>query len=168
MFVRHGRYLRRRSRGPKCSICVSHVLYRQHRPVTVVDSIKGKPSVDGERLTTSCGGSILERKSSLMLILKRSAFLLATTTTIPFATTNIKAVRAMSTSSTNTSSSNNKLKTGGALIFLHGLGDSPAGWSSLANRLPQIQPRLANIQYIFPAAPTIPIAINGNGTCYVI
>lgn len=50
----------------------------------------------------------------------------------------------------------------GALIFLHGLGDSPAGWSSLQFQLPQLQPSLKNIQYVFPAAPTIPISINGN------
>jgi lysophospholipase II len=49
----------------------------------------------------------------------------------------------------------------GALIFLHGLGDSPAGWSDLERSLPELQPRLASLEYVFPAAPTIPIAING-------
>jgi lysophospholipase II len=49
----------------------------------------------------------------------------------------------------------------GALIFLHGLGDSPAGWSSLQTQLPSLQPRLSNIKYVFPHAPTIPISING-------
>lgn len=63
--------------------------------------------------------------------------------------------------STAAATTNNKL---GALIFLHGLGDSPAGWSSIEQQLPRIQPRLANIQYVFPAAPVIPLAINGNGT----
>lgn len=49
----------------------------------------------------------------------------------------------------------------GALIFLHGLGDSPAGWSSLQFTLPQLSPRLKDIEYVFPPAPTIPISING-------
>jgi lysophospholipase II len=56
---------------------------------------------------------------------------------------------------------NSTCKTG-ALIFLHGLGDSPAGWSSLEQMLPKIKPRLSNVKYVFPAAPTIPISINGN------
>jgi lysophospholipase II len=49
----------------------------------------------------------------------------------------------------------------GALIFLHGLGDSPAGWSQLQWSLPQMKPRLKEIKFVFPAAPTIPISING-------
>ena len=49
----------------------------------------------------------------------------------------------------------------GALIFLHGLGDSPAGWSQLKSMLPSMKPRLKDITYIFPAAPTIGITING-------
>lgn len=49
----------------------------------------------------------------------------------------------------------------GALIFLHGLGDSPAGWSHLKSMLPSMKPRLKEITYIFPAAPTIGITING-------
>lgn len=49
----------------------------------------------------------------------------------------------------------------GALIFLHGLGDSPGGWSHLQRSLPNLQPRLSNLEYVFPAAPTIPISING-------
>ena len=55
---------------------------------------------------------------------------------------------------------NSTCKTG-ALIFLHGLGDTPAGWSSLEQMLPSIKPRLANVKYVFPPAPTIPITING-------
>jgi predicted esterase len=50
----------------------------------------------------------------------------------------------------------------GALIFLHGLGDSPAGWSDLATTMPQNRPRLSRIKYVFPQAPTIPIGINGD------
>ena len=49
----------------------------------------------------------------------------------------------------------------GALIFLHGLGDTPAGWSELQYTLPSFHPRLKDIQYVFPPAPTIPITING-------
>lgn len=49
----------------------------------------------------------------------------------------------------------------GAVIFLHGLGDSPAGWSELKETLPSFHSRLSEIEYIFPAAPTIPITING-------
>jgi lysophospholipase-2 len=49
----------------------------------------------------------------------------------------------------------------GALIFLHGLGDSPAGWSHLEYILPDMKSRLKDIAYVFPAAPTIPISING-------
>lgn len=49
----------------------------------------------------------------------------------------------------------------GALIFLHGLGDSPRGWSSLEQSLPRLKPSLKDIKYVFPAAPTIPITING-------
>eukprot|EP00545_Synedropsis_sp_CCMP1620_P006000 CAMPEP_0119021672 /NCGR_PEP_ID=MMETSP1176-20130426/26487_1 /TAXON_ID=265551 /ORGANISM="Synedropsis recta cf, Strain CCMP1620" /LENGTH=233 /DNA_ID=CAMNT_0006976341 /DNA_START=79 /DNA_END=780 /DNA_ORIENTATION=+ len=51
-----------------------------------------------------------------------------------------------------------------ALIFLHGLGDGPSGWSSLQEMLPSIQPRLSNLKYVFPPAPTIPISINGGAT----
>lgn len=58
----------------------------------------------------------------------------------------------------STSSSSSKK---GALIFLHGLGDSPAGWSQLEKSLPQIKPKLKDIHYVFPASPTIPISING-------
>ena len=51
-----------------------------------------------------------------------------------------------------------------ALIFLHGLGDTPAGWSSLQFSLPQLQPKLKDIEYVFPPAPIIPISINGGAT----
>jgi predicted esterase len=49
----------------------------------------------------------------------------------------------------------------GALIFLHGLGDTPAGWSELESILPSMHSRLASLEYVFPAAPTIPLSING-------
>ena len=64
-----------------------------------------------------------------------------------------RTVLAMASSSTTSKS--------GALIFLHGLGDTPAGWSHLQRSLPKLQPRLSNLEYVFPAAPTIPISING-------
>eukprot|EP00537_Pseudo-nitzschia_pungens_P000042 CAMPEP_0172368534 /NCGR_PEP_ID=MMETSP1060-20121228/27815_1 /TAXON_ID=37318 /ORGANISM="Pseudo-nitzschia pungens, Strain cf. cingulata" /LENGTH=248 /DNA_ID=CAMNT_0013093163 /DNA_START=171 /DNA_END=917 /DNA_ORIENTATION=- len=49
----------------------------------------------------------------------------------------------------------------GALIFMHGLGDTPRGWMSLEQQLPRLKTRLKDIKYVFPAAPTIPITING-------
>jgi lysophospholipase-2 len=63
-----------------------------------------------------------------------------------------------------TLSSASKSSKKGALIFLHGLGDTPAGWSSLEKMLPSIRPNLKDIAYVFPHAPTIPIAINGGAT----
>ena len=61
------------------------------------------------------------------------------------------------------SSSNNMSSSGkkAALVFLHGLGDTPAGWSMLENQLPAICPRLSELMYSFPKAPTIGITING-------
>jgi Phospholipase/Carboxylesterase len=53
----------------------------------------------------------------------------------------------------------------GALIFLHGLGDTPSGWEmTIQQQLPQIKPRLSNLAYVFPPAPTMPISISGGGT----
>lgn len=48
-----------------------------------------------------------------------------------------------------------------ALIFLHGLGDTPMGWSSLEQTLPSLKPRLAKVKYVFPPAPMTEITING-------
>ena len=50
----------------------------------------------------------------------------------------------------------------GALIFLHGLGDTPNGWSHLKSQLPSIRPNLKNMTYSFPAAPIISISINSD------
>ena len=50
------------------------------------------------------------------------------------------------------------------MIFLHGLGDSPAGWSDLKYSLPSIKPRLKDMKYVFPPAPTVAITINGGMT----
>eukprot|EP00536_Pseudo-nitzschia_multiseries_P012440 jgi/Psemu1/298117/fgenesh1_pm.477_\ len=54
----------------------------------------------------------------------------------------------------------------GALIFMHGLGDTPRGWMSLEQQLPRLKPRLNadDVKYVFPAAPTIPITINGGSS----
>lgn len=67
-----------------------------------------------------------------------------------------RSVRTMSSASQSTKK--------GALIFLHGLGDTPAGWSDLKRSLPTYHSRLSGIEYVFPAAPTIPITINGGVT----
>jgi lysophospholipase-2 len=52
-----------------------------------------------------------------------------------------------------------------ALIFLHGLGDTPTGWSSLQSTLPSLRPSLAptamKFEYVFPPAPIIASTING-------
>lgn len=67
---------------------------------------------------------------------------------------------AMSTSSTT--SGNQQCGGKSAVVFLHGLGDSPAGWSSLEHQLPSLKPSLGqDVHYVFPPAPTIPITING-------
>lgn len=67
-----------------------------------------------------------------------------------------RSARAMSSASQSSKK--------GALIFLHGLGDTPAGWSDLKRSLPSYHSRLSDIEYVFPAAPTIPITINGGAT----
>ncbi|KAI9809300.1 MAG: hypothetical protein M1825_002591 [Sarcosagium campestre] len=47
------------------------------------------------------------------------------------------------------------------VIMLHGLGDSGAGWTVLANQIRQSRPKLNEVSFIFPNAPTIPITANG-------
>ncbi len=51
----------------------------------------------------------------------------------------------------------------GAVIFLHGMGDTSRGWSSLDQILPSASPRLSTdkIEYIFPQAPVKGITLNG-------
>ena len=67
---------------------------------------------------------------------------------------------AMSMSSTT--SSGDKQCGKSAVVFLHGLGDTPAGWSSLEYQLPSLKPSLGqDVHYVFPPAPTIGITING-------
>lgn len=74
----------------------------------------------------------------------------------------ISSLFSQQSSAMSSSASANTPK--GALIFLHGLGDTPLGWSSLENQLPELQPNLSKLEYIFPASPTIPISINGGMT----
>lgn len=52
-------------------------------------------------------------------------------------------------------------KKSGALVFMHGLGDTPAGWSMLQFQLPALKTKLSDILYVFPPAPTVSITING-------
>lgn len=63
----------------------------------------------------------------------------------------------------NKHSSTNNNDTKAALIFLHGLGDSPDGWASLAEALPNLRPSLAtlDITYVFPPAQMVDITVNG-------
>lgn len=51
----------------------------------------------------------------------------------------------------------------GAVIFLHGMGDTANGWASLDHMLPSICPRLSTekIEYVFPQAPVKAITLNG-------
>jgi lysophospholipase-2 len=81
-------------------------------------------------------------------------------------------VSAMSTpaaaaAAANAASKAASSKYHGALIFLHGLGDTPRGWSHLQNSLQHIKPRLNSndIKYVFPPAPVDQsITINGGAT----
>ena len=88
-----------------------------------------------------------------------------TTTTTTTTTNNVQALSMMSGSAAAAAASRQgggSSKYKGALIFLHGLGDTPAGWSySITQELPEIQPQLSDIKYVFPYAPVIPISING-------
>jgi lysophospholipase-2 len=77
------------------------------------------------------------------------------TTTIASAAAAVKASASSSDNDSCPSSSP------AALIFLHGLGDTPAGWSSLQQELTLLCHNLKEMKYIFPHAPTIGITING-------
>ena len=46
-------------------------------------------------------------------------------------------------------------------FFLSPPIQSPAGWSSLEDDLPDIRERLGDLHYVFPPAPTIGLTING-------
>ena len=70
----------------------------------------------------------------------------------------------LASAAASTCSAADKMKAG--VIFLHGLGDTPAGWSDLKHQLARFDARLKSpeIEWTFPAAPTIPITINGGAT----
>lgn len=57
----------------------------------------------------------------------------------------------------------NPSKDKAAVIFLHGLGDSPDGWASLTEAMPNLRPALADldITYVFPPANMVAITVNG-------
>ena len=59
------------------------------------------------------------------------------------------------------SSTSVKSRPAASIFFMHELGDTPRGWSQLQGMLPSTQPRLSQLQYVFPPAPTIGITING-------
>lgn len=64
----------------------------------------------------------------------------------------------------NNSTSPSSSKDKAAIIFLHGLGDSPDGWASLAEALAIRRPdTLAklDITYVFPPANMVAITVNG-------
>ena len=76
----------------------------------------------------------------------------------------IKNVTASKNDGSNNKHSTNTNNTNkAALIFLHGLGDSPDGWASLAEALPNLRPSLAalDITYVFPPAQMVGITVNG-------
>ena len=50
-----------------------------------------------------------------------------------------------------------------AIIFMHGLGDSPAGWSAIEGQLGRQLP--GTVTWRFPCAPTAPVTINGGAPC---
>ncbi|CAO3629971.1 unnamed protein product [Cunninghamella echinulata] len=52
---------------------------------------------------------------------------------------------------------NSRSKHTATVVFLHGLGDSGAGWSFLAEELSNIFP---NIKWVLPNAPSRPITLN--------
>jgi predicted esterase len=99
--------------------------------------------------------------TSLFLLL---GFLFVITSSSSSSSTTTTTALAMSTSAASAAASRGASKYRGALIFLHGLGDTPAGWSDLERSLPQYSSRLSQIKYVFPPAPTIPITINGGTT----
>eukprot|EP01013_Petalomonas_cantuscygni_P038808 TRINITY_DN70023_c0_g1_i1.p1 TRINITY_DN70023_c0_g1~~TRINITY_DN70023_c0_g1_i1.p1 ORF type:complete len:305 (-),score=13.65 TRINITY_DN70023_c0_g1_i1:462-1274(-) len=49
-------------------------------------------------------------------------------------------------------------KASAAVIFLHGLGDTSAGWAPVCR---QLSPHLPHVKFILPTAPSIPVTLNG-------
>ena len=58
----------------------------------------------------------------------------------------------LASAAASTCSAADKMKAG--VIFLHGLGDTPAGWSDLKHQLARFDARLKSpeIEWTFPAA----------------
>ncbi|KAF9426774.1 hypothetical protein BGZ94_006024 [Podila epigama] len=48
------------------------------------------------------------------------------------------------------------------VIFMHGLGDSGAGWAPIGEQLGHYAP---HIKFVFPNAPSIPVTVNGGMLC---
>jgi predicted esterase len=92
------------------------------------------------RMSRSVRLSLAFTRSLVCMLIFKSSFI----TKSPLFT------RAMSTSSKDA-----------ALVFLHGLGDTPSGWSSLEYTLPRLAPQLDKLVYVFPPAPVVAISING-------
>jgi len=46
----------------------------------------------------------------------------------------------------------------GTVLFMHGLGDSPMGW---AGEMAHIQSKLPHLKFVLPAAPNMPVTLNG-------
>ena len=70
----------------------------------------------------------------------------------------------LASAAASTCSAANKMKAG--VVFMHGLGDTPAGWSDLKQQLARFDARLKSpeIEWTFPAAPIIPLTINDGAT----
>ena len=52
-------------------------------------------------------------------------------------------------------------KHSATVIFLHGLGDSGSGISTIGQALVQNAPELGHVRFVFPTAPTRPVTMNG-------
>jgi lysophospholipase-2 len=76
-------------------------------------------------------------------------------------TTTIASAAAAAEASASSCDNDSSYSSPAALIFLHGLGDTPAGWSSLQQQLPLLRHSLKEMKQIFPHAPTIDSTING-------
>jgi lysophospholipase-2 len=92
-------------------------------------------------------------------------------------TASLTAFKSMASATANSASTDSSCPAASpsspaALIFLHGLGDTPTGWSSLQSTLPSLRASLApgsksgkfKFEYVFPPAPIIASTING-GRC---
>jgi len=80
-------------------------------------------------------------------------------------TTRIYASDVMvETEETSNTTSDGSNRDKAAIIFLHGLGDTPDGWSKLLpEALPNYRPKLSDVDitYVFPPAQNVGITVNG-------